>query len=76
MKWEFKENHTFGELANRFAVILKCVLVPPWQRVYTVLCVHVDERQSEAKKIREKYPDRIPVCSTIYGVKDIVKDYY
>ena len=40
-------------------------------RIYFIV-VRVDERQSEAKKIREKYPDRIPVCFTICVVKEVV----
>ena len=44
---------------------MNVTLGPPWQRVYILIVVHVDERQGEAKKIREKYPDRIPVCLAI-----------
>lgn len=55
MKWQYKEEKPFGKFSYRDLSILS--------ELYLWKCVHIDSdvRQAEAKKIREKHPDRIPV---------------
>lgn len=52
MKWEFKENHTFGKSTSRQVPVI-------YYFPYRIYCV--DVRCAESAKIRAKYQDRIPV---------------
>ena len=63
MKWQFKEDHTLGKRdivrvgifeINLFLGILNF----SWSCYFNLI---LDQRQQESNKIRQKYPDRIPV---------------
>jgi hypothetical protein len=60
MRSKFKDEHPFGE-RPRWRPHLLC---DPYLIVFSP-CVYTEKRKAEAERIRQKYPDRIPVCCTI-----------
>ena len=62
MKWEFKENHTFGKCEEnsddkQFVLCLLTLYILCHLHTHT----HTEVRCAESAKIRAKYQDRIPV---------------
>ena len=63
MKWQFKEDHTLGKRDIVRVGIFKINLFLgklnfSWSCYFNLI---LDQRQQESNKIRQKYPDRIPV---------------
>ena len=57
MKWEYKETHPFGRFEGFTVIFVR------WFNVFSGYCSLIDQRLNESTKIREKYPERIPVSS-------------
>ena len=75
MKWQFKEDHTLGKFYHIFTTPYphcNLLLLPTfthinpwdeqgWRNTRKCIEIFLDQRCQESNKIRQKYPDRIPV---------------
>lgn len=66
MRSKFKDEHPYGMEKRRIEMDTTCVTWP-----YTYIYVYAEKRKAEAERIRQKYPDRIPVICEKVEKSDI-----